>query len=112
MPETPDQSLEAAIAALWLDARPRAGARVDVVDAAVAALAAGTLDASAAERAAGEAHKLAGSLGTFGMPDATAHARTLERAFAAGPAPADAPALAAAVSGLRAAIAGGRGGAG
>ena len=107
MPEPPDHGLDAAIAALWRDARPRALERVEQIQTAVAALAAGTLDADAAAAATREAHKLAGALGTFGMPEGTAHARAIEHALAAGPAAGDAPALAAEAAALRAVVEGG-----
>ena len=107
MSEGRNPGLEAAIAALWADARDRALQRVDVVEAAVRALAAGSLDAAAAAEATREAHKLAGALGTFGMPAGTAHARTIERALAAGATPADAPALAEEAAALRAAVSAG-----
>jgi HPt (histidine-containing phosphotransfer) domain-containing protein len=99
--------LEAAIAALWADARDRALARVAVVEAAVVALGAGTLDAEAAVAATREAHKLAGALGTFGMPAGTTHARAIEHALAAGATPEDAPALAAEAAALRAVVSAG-----
>jgi HPt (histidine-containing phosphotransfer) domain-containing protein len=102
--EPPDQGLAAAIAALWGDARPRALARVCALEAAVEALAAGTLDGPATAEAVREAHKLAGALGTFGMPAATEHARALELRLAAGAAPADAPELAGGVAALRAIV--------
>jgi HPt (histidine-containing phosphotransfer) domain-containing protein len=99
--------LEAAIAALWADARDRALERVAVVEAAVAALGAGTLDPEAAADATSEAHKLAGALGTFGMPAGTTHARAIERALAAGATPDEAPALAEEAAALRAVVAAG-----
>ena len=109
MPEPPNQGLDAAIAALWRDAKPRALARVEVLEGAVAALGRGSLDADAAAEAASEAHKLAGALGTFGMPGGTAHARTLEHALAGGASAGDAPALAAEVAALRAVVEDGAG---
>jgi HPt (histidine-containing phosphotransfer) domain-containing protein len=75
--------------------------RVDVVEEAVAALLSGVLDPELAERARREAHKLSGSLGTFGMPAGTDHARALETAFEAGGDPAAAPELAEHVTALR-----------
>jgi HPt (histidine-containing phosphotransfer) domain-containing protein len=107
LPEGRNTDLEAAIAALWADARDRALQRVDVVEGAVRALASGSLDAAAAEEATREAHKLAGALGTFGMPAGTAHARAIERALAGRATPADAPALAEAAAALRAVVAAG-----
>ena len=104
MPENPHEGLDAAIAALWRDAQPRAVERVGVIQAAVAALASGDLDAESAAAAAREAHKLAGALGTFGMPDGTVHARALEHALVAGPSEQDAPALAEEAAALRAVV--------
>jgi HPt (histidine-containing phosphotransfer) domain-containing protein len=109
--EPPDEGLDAAIAALWRDAQPRALARVDVLEAAVAALAAGEIDAPASDEATREAHKLAGALGTFGMPAGTTHARAIELRLAGGAAPADAPELAEGVAALRAIVEAGPGGA-
>src|SRR5690242_12044434 len=102
--EDREQGLDASIAALWDQARERALGRVDVVEEAVSALLAGPLDDELAEAARREAHKLAGSLGTFGMPAGTEHARALERRFEAGAETHDAPALAEHVTALRAVV--------
>jgi HPt (histidine-containing phosphotransfer) domain-containing protein len=99
-----DEGLHAAIRALWNDAQPRALGRVDVLDAAVAALGDGTLDDAAAAEATREAHKLAGALGTFGMPAGTDRARVIERRFGAGATAADAGELAGEVQALRAVV--------
>jgi HPt (histidine-containing phosphotransfer) domain-containing protein len=107
--EPPDEGLQAAIAALWDDAQPRALGRVEVLEAAVAALGAGTLDESAAVEATREAHKLAGALGTFGMPSGTARARAIELRLAEGATAADAGELAGEVAGLRAIVEAGPG---
>jgi HPt (histidine-containing phosphotransfer) domain-containing protein len=104
VPDPSKLGLEAAIAALWADARERALERVAIVEAAVRALGSDALDAEGAAEATREAHKLAGALGTFGMPDGTTHARTIEGTLAAGAAPADAPALAEDVAALRAIV--------
>ena len=80
-----------------------------VIEAAVGALAAGRLDGEAAAEAAREAHKLAGALGTFGMPAGTTHARALVHALAAEPSAEDAPALAREAAALRAVVAAGTG---
>jgi HPt (histidine-containing phosphotransfer) domain-containing protein len=78
---------QAAIAALWADARPRVLARVEAL-----------ATESDRERAAVHAHTLAGTLGSFGFTEASAAAREAERAVAAG----DRAALTAAVARLRA----------
>ena len=85
MADPPDQGLQAAIAALRADA----------------------LDAEGATAATGEAHKLAGALGTFGIPEGTIQARAIERTLTAGATAADAPALAERVAVLRAVVEGG-----
>jgi HPt (histidine-containing phosphotransfer) domain-containing protein len=92
---------QAAILALWRDAQPRTLARVEVIEQAVAALPRGPLEAEVAEHARGEAHKLAGSMGTFGMPEGSEHARALEQRLRAGVGPDDADALAEHVRALR-----------
>jgi HPt (histidine-containing phosphotransfer) domain-containing protein len=80
--------LDAAIAALWADARPRLMVRVEALETA-------DLD-----EARVHAHTLAGTLGSFGFAGATAAARAAERAAEAG----DRTALVAAVRDLRAAL--------
>ncbi|MEA2383190.1 MAG: hypothetical protein QOH72_3161 [Solirubrobacteraceae bacterium] len=107
MAEPDSEALDAAIAALWRDAQPRALERVEVLEAAVAALAAGAIGGALAEEATREAHKLAGALGTFGMPAGTTHARAIELRLGGDAAPADAPELAEGVAALRAIVEGG-----
>jgi len=75
--------LNGALHALWLRHRATIFARVDTVERAVAAVRARTLDDALRDEAIREAHKLAGSLGSFGMHDATAPARALEEELAA-----------------------------
>ncbi len=111
MPDPQDPGLDAAIAALWRDAQPRALERVAVLEAAVTALADDALAPETAAEARREAHRLAGSLGTFGIPAGTEHARVIERALDAGAGPRDAPALAGAVADLRTVVEAGRAGA-
>jgi HPt (histidine-containing phosphotransfer) domain-containing protein len=84
--------LEAVLAAMWDDARPRLLARVESLEGPEVDW----------ERAATEAHTLAGTLGTFGRPDGTAAARLAEEAIAAR----DVASLAAAARSLRAVIEG------
>ena len=66
---------------VWESRRDNVLARVDVIDATIAAARDGALDDQ--QRAAGvrEAHMLSGSAGTFGFDAATALARELEQAF-------------------------------
>lgn len=64
--------------------------RVATVEGAVDAVAGGTLDHALRASAEREAHKLAGSLGTFGLQRGTELARELETMFASGRPPVDA----------------------
>src|SRR5215218_5953734 len=89
-----DAGLTATVQELWEQARPVALERLNVLDDAVAAVMVGALDDDLRERAMRESHKLAGSLGTFGLRDATEHAGALETAFATPPATGEAPRLA------------------
>ncbi len=92
-----------AIQAIWEEGREEVGRRVGTLDEAVAALRCDKLGDRLRAQAEQDAHKLAGSLGTFGLPRATELARELEQALGAagGPAPSDAPRLARLVIALR-----------
>jgi HPt (histidine-containing phosphotransfer) domain-containing protein len=96
--------MSAAVAALWEEVRPRTLARVDQIEDAVVALMGGALDDDARDAARRAAHKLAGSLGTFGLPEGSTLARELERRFEERLGQSDAPALAEQVLALRRAI--------
>ena len=72
------------VLALWERKRPLMMARLTVLDRAAEAAASGHLAESLCEEALGEAHKLAGSLGTFGFPEGTEIARQLELGFEDG----------------------------
>ena len=96
-----EHELRMAMQALWDEARPRVLERIATLEDAVAALLAGGLGDAEREEARAAAHKLAGSLGTFGIEQGTVIARGLESAFEAEPAHADAPALAEQVLALR-----------
>jgi HPt (histidine-containing phosphotransfer) domain-containing protein len=75
---------------VWESRRENVLARVDAIDATLAAARAGKLDDEQRRSGMREAHMLSGSAGTFGFGAATAMARELEHAFDAedGP-PAD-----------------------
>src|SRR5262245_47753177 len=89
-----DAGLTATVQELWEQARPVALERLNVLDDAVAAVMLNALDDDLRERALRESHRLAGSLGTFGLRDATERAAALERAFADPPGIEQAPKLA------------------
>lgn len=84
-----------ALVAVWRRALPTFAARVAVLEDAVCHLLAGSLDEELRARAEQEAHKLAGAMGTFGMPEGSALARRIEAALAAEPAAALTPEAAA-----------------
>jgi HPt (histidine-containing phosphotransfer) domain-containing protein len=107
--ELPQSRLDAAIAALWRDAQPRALTRVATIEAAIGALAEGSVDSELAADAIREAHKLAGALGTFGMPAGTDRARAIERRLEDGATTDDAPVLGAEAQALRAIVEAGPG---
>ena len=95
-----DPSVSSAIAALWASQRGEMLSRVELLEDAVAALLEGTLDADRRREAERAAHKIAGSAGSFGFPESSRHAKTLEDALS-GPAPADTPKLTGVVQALR-----------
>jgi HPt (histidine-containing phosphotransfer) domain-containing protein len=84
--DTPEEmpsagTLSEMMAALWSRHRALIISRLETVERAVDAAARASLDADTRAAAHREAHRLAGSLGTFGLPDGTLRARELEAAF-------------------------------
>jgi len=67
---------------VWADGRSAITAELDAIDAAGAALLAGSLDAERSVAAITSAHRLAGSLGTFGLPAGSALAGEIETLLA------------------------------
>ena len=76
-----EQSMEADIAALWEKFRPVNMARLQVLEDAAAALLKGNLNPDLRAQAESEAHKLAGSAGSFRIHGSLAH-RTSTRIIA------------------------------
>jgi hypothetical protein len=72
------------VAALWIEARPRALERAALEDA-VASLMASELGDEARDEARREAHKRAGALGTFGIPAGSTIARGRQQGLAFNP---------------------------
>lgn len=66
------------VARIWLQFRDVVVGRLSPIEAAVCGLASGSFTAADLKAAEDAAHKLAGSLGTFGMPDGSLVARDLE----------------------------------
>ncbi len=79
--ERPDERLKAMLAELWLRNRGAVLDRVAILRGALARAAEGRLDETSRLRAVDAAHKLAGVLGTFGLPRGTEFAREAEEAF-------------------------------
>ena len=72
------QTLNALVARLWAQKKHLTLSRIAVLEQASSALAAGSLTRELCGRAGGEAHKLAGSLGTFGFAEGSRLARAME----------------------------------
>jgi HPt (histidine-containing phosphotransfer) domain-containing protein len=109
MTATPPSEMPAAMAAamarLWTKFLPEIEQRIAVLEDAARALSAGTLSEEQRTAAHAAAHKLAGSLGTFGMQRGTDVARAAEDLLAEMPLAASASQLHAAVRELRGLIA-------
>src|SRR6478672_3313519 len=81
MGESPEPALVEAMNRLWAKFLPQLEERVATLEAAAAALASGALSAGGQPKANAKAHKLAGVLGTFGLPKGTELAREAEVAY-------------------------------
>jgi len=77
--------MAAALARLWTKFLPEIQSRIATLAAAVTALENGALPADQQEAAHAAAHKLSGSLGTFGLQRGTEIAREAELALAQTP---------------------------
>ncbi|NJR64468.1 MAG: response regulator [Leptolyngbyaceae cyanobacterium CRU_2_3] len=73
------QQTLAAIAGIWEKFQGRIDQQITVLEQAAAALEQQTLSQPLRQQAIQEAHTLGGSLGTFGLPDGSEMARTMER---------------------------------
>jgi len=88
-PPSPDhgagrERVAGALGELWPRARATMLDRVAVLEQAARAASDGRLVGALRQRAADEAHRLAGALGTFGVPEGTRLARELETRYAGG----------------------------
>jgi HPt (histidine-containing phosphotransfer) domain-containing protein len=95
--------MAAKMAQMWTKFLPEIEQRVSLIDHAAQALAAGNLSEDQRESAHAAAHKLAGSLGLFGMTRGTEIARAIEHLLESQPV--EAALLADAVQELRSIIA-------
>ncbi len=75
-------TISAALDRMWLQFLPQMQQRVDVLETAARAFAAGPLSPDLQQQAQAAAHKLAGTLGTFGLTRGTVLARELELLYA------------------------------
>jgi CheY-like chemotaxis protein len=97
-----DARLAGALDASWTRGRDAQLRRVALLERAIVALMAGALEDDERQLAIGEAHKLAGSLGSFGLAEGSRLAAEIEMAWSVEDAqPADPARLAALVVGLR-----------
>jgi HPt (histidine-containing phosphotransfer) domain-containing protein len=81
-------SIAEAMNRLWAQYLPQIEERVQILEQAGAAHRAGSMTSALCEQAASAAHKLAGVLGTFGLPEGTQLAREAETLYASDAAPA------------------------
>ena len=84
MMETAEEKTRRRIAEIWERSVPEVKARLQVLGRAAEAAAMGSLRGEQAEEARGLAHKLAGSLGMFGLMEGTRVAREIEMLLAGG----------------------------
>lgn len=79
-----EDDVQAAIARWWRQSRPVVLERIGDLEETAGALAEGRASPARVEQARAEAHKLAGSLGTFGLPRGSEIARELEQELERG----------------------------
>jgi HPt (histidine-containing phosphotransfer) domain-containing protein len=72
---------------LWAQFLPQIEERVATLEAAASAVSQGALTPALREQAAAAAHKLAGTLGTFGLSQGTELAREAEQFYTSDPPP-------------------------
>ena len=73
------ENVTAAVAKIWEQRKPKIIGRVDFLEQATLALLEGKLEEETRREAQREAHKLAGSLTTFGYPEGSRLAREIEQ---------------------------------
>ena len=78
------EDVQAAITRLWARSRPVVLERIDALQETAGELAAGRLEHQQVEEARADAHKLVGSLGTFGIPRGSDLARGVEHELEGG----------------------------
>jgi HPt (histidine-containing phosphotransfer) domain-containing protein len=86
--DSPENQLQAMLRVLWRNNRATIDERVQRLREAQTQMSADQMDAAARKEAESAAHKLAGVLGTFGLPEGSRIASSIELLFA-GDAPLD-----------------------
>ncbi len=81
---SPKQDLQGALSQIWEKFKDKIFARVDILEQAATDLLEGTLSDDRRRQAEREAHKLAGSVGTFGFIRGSRLAREMEQMLEAG----------------------------
>ena len=76
------EKIQAMLEVMWKNSTATVAERVSMVRRAQQKLAQGTLDTVVRKEAESAAHKLAGILGTFGLPEGSALASKIERLLA------------------------------
>jgi HPt (histidine-containing phosphotransfer) domain-containing protein len=99
-----NSELRKGLAAIWQKSLPRVNEQIAALEAIAESLAGGPLDAEEMRTGEREAHKLAGSLGTFGFHEGTRIAREIETLMGSGRSP-DPAFMSSLVSALRKSIA-------
>lgn len=82
MKRVAEHELKARLREVWMRTRSIIEERISVLENAVSALQSAPLSADQRESGISAAHKLAGSLGMFGLNDSSEFARTIENALA------------------------------
>ena len=104
-PDPGQPDLAKALNRLWAQFLPEIEERVAILASAAAALAANQLSIEQQEAAHAAAHKLAGALGTFGLPEGTGLASEADTLYSAKPDPTAAALLTTIAAKLRTIIA-------
>ena len=79
-----EERLQARLRQAWVEARTLVAERITVLEVAVSAANSGALGQEQRSSAIAAAHKLSGSLGVFGLREASICARNIEEQFYAG----------------------------
>ena len=82
MPDEQTPPVPSSAARVWVQFRDMIFERMDAIDAAVIALRDGALSQEVRQKGVLEAHRMAGSLGMFGLAEGTRIAREIEHGLA------------------------------